>query len=176
MPISTNIYGPVTVYSIALEEPTDANSRADARRRERAAVEVLVRHAFGPDERLGHRADGSPLLEGHPDVCVSVSHSTRMAALAVADVAVGIDIEEPRAALLRVGPRFLTEAERALYPTLADLLRAWTLKEAAFKALRPGTPATEMLLPPERIPYTIVYSGPHPDAALTHLSVVISST
>lgn len=164
-------YGPVALFSIALEPSAAANGRADARSRERRAVAALAGAAFGGAEIL-HHPDGAPYVEGHPEVHISVSHSTRLAVLAVAPVPVGVDIEEPRTALRRVAARFLTEAELEVYAAPADLLRAWTLKEAAFKALRPDVPATAMPLPPQTLPYTILYSGPHPDAPATHLTVV----
>lgn len=173
MQITRHIFGPVVVYTAELEQPGDASTHGDDRhRREREAVQALVRHAFGPGIALEHRADGSPWIEAFPGQHISVSHSRGLAVLAVAPMPVGVDVEDPRPTLLRVAGRFLSEAEHQHYSTLPQLLEAWTLKEAAFKALRPGIPATAMPLPPAECPYTIIYSGPHPDFGTTHLAVV----
>lgn len=173
MQITQNNYGPVAVYTARIEAPESAPRGADRILRERRAVQQLVEHAFGAGVALEHRADGSPWLPHSPQTYISVSHSRRLAVLAVSPVPVGVDVEEPRATLLRIGARFLTQDEQKLYHTLSGLLKAWTLKEAAFKALRPAAPATTMPLPPAPCPYTIIYSGPHPEEELTHMSIVV---
>lgn len=110
------------------------------REREHEAVVSLIHGNISPTARLEHFSDGSPYIPGCP-YNISLSHSRRFAALAWSDKTnVGIDVEEPRFAQLeRVASRFLTENEKIGmddYPTF--LLKVWTLKEAAFKALRNG--------------------------------------
>lgn len=110
------------------------------REREREAVMQLVQALAGKDARLDHCPDGSPLIIGSP-LHISISHSRNYVALAWSDTpGIGIDIEEPRPTqLARIAPRFLSAEELPLYGTSPDLLlQAWTLKEAAFKALRTG--------------------------------------
>lgn len=169
--ISKDIFGPVELYSVEIEDCAENGS--GRREREREAVGRLVRAAFGPEAVLEHRADGSPIVAAARESQISVSHSRHLAVLAVAPVAVGVDIEEAREQLLRVAGRFMTPDERRHYPTAELILKAWTLKEAAFKTLRPECPATRMKLPPDECPYHIIYSGSHPRHSETFLSIAI---
>lgn len=113
---------------------------AQRREAEREAVERLVCYVFGDSGRVGHRDTGAPYIKG-ADVYISISHSRSVACLAVADDGVpGVDVEEPREQLRRVAPRVLSDDEMAVYGRgMPLLLRAWTLKEALYKAaLTPG--------------------------------------
>lgn len=145
------------------------------RSREIEAVARLVGRVFGKDAVMNHRADGSPYIEGC-DGHISISHTRRYAALAWSSLhEVGIDIEEPRHEQLeKVAKRFLTPEEYKYYSDFEDgLLKAWTLKEAAFKALRNGSvDLREYLLPIDgecsliKVGYKelkIAYSGFVPD-------------
>lgn len=169
--ISKDVLGPVELYSVEMEET--APGGPTRRELEREAVRRLVRAAFGPEAVLEHRADGSPIVAAAGELQISVSHSRHLAVLAVAPTAVGVDIEEPREQLLRVAGRFMTADEQRNYPTPELILKAWTLKEAAFKTLRPECPSTRMKLPPDECPYHIIYSGPHPVHPETFLSITI---
>lgn len=169
--ISKDVLGPVELYSVEMEET--APGGPTRRELEREAVRRLVRAAFGPEAVLEHRADGSPIIAAAGELQISVSHSRHLAVLAVAPTAVGVDIEEPREQLLRVAGRFMTPEEQRNYPTPELILKAWTLKEAAFKTLRPECPSTRMKLPPDECPYHIIYSGPHPVHPETFLSITI---
>lgn len=69
---------------------------------------------------------------------ISISHCSTAVAAAIADSAVGVDIEPFEDARYREALlfRIATEAERALFPTLSVEQRIavlWTRKEAAFK-------------------------------------------
>ncbi|MCM1310918.1 MAG: 4'-phosphopantetheinyl transferase superfamily protein [Bacteroides sp.] len=99
----------------------------------RRAVEKLVAEQVGPEIRIIHVADGAPLLVGSP-LHISISHSRNFAAIALdEDVRIGIDIEEPRLEQLRrVISKFLLPEELPTWES--QLLRAWTAKEATFKA------------------------------------------
>ncbi len=79
-----------------------------------------------------------------PNACYSLSHSPELA-VAVGVPAgrahgVGVDVEPRRPVSLETGRFFLTTSERAWLDTVAlprradELLRLWTVKEAAFKA------------------------------------------
>lgn len=105
------------------------------REAEQRAVGRLLRAAFPDGAELRHTAEGVPCLAGS-DVYISISHSRTCAALAVcADAPVGIDVEDWREQLTRVAPRVLSAAELAVYGASPELLlRAWTLKEALYKA------------------------------------------
>ncbi len=114
------------------------------REAESRVVESLVRQAFGPGAVIVHNADGVPSVEAHGGdhvASLSVSHSRDYACIAFsARRTVGVDVEQPRDQLRRVAPRVLSYGEMNVYG-LSDalLLRAWTLKEALYKAaLTPG--------------------------------------
>ena len=113
--------------------------------REELAVNTLLRDAFGNEARRVHDELGAPLLQiggKRVDVTITLSHSPHMAALCPAEgkASIGIDIEAERPQLTRVTPRILTPEELDFYSNLPHgLLRAWTLKEALFKACRPLT-------------------------------------
>lgn len=121
-------------------------SLSPRREREEAAVVRLVERVFGAGARRAHDALGAPVIE-LPDgtLCkeyVSLSHSRRTAALAVSPRRIGIDIEEERSQLGRVAARVLSDDELKQYLQLPHgLVRAWTLKEALFKASRALTDA-----------------------------------
>ncbi len=109
---------------------------APGRKAEREAVDELIAEAFGPDTELYHRPDGSPAvdIEG---VEISISHCRTCAVLAVADRPVGVDVETDRAQLQRGADRVMSAEEVGYYSD--SLVKAWTLKEALYKAaLTPG--------------------------------------
>lgn len=98
----------------------------------RNAVANLIASRLGPQVRLLHDPEGAPLLAGS-NLNISVSHSRNFAAIMLhPSLRCGIDIEEPRPAQLeRVRTKFLSPAEQV---STLNLLRAWTAKEAVFKA------------------------------------------
>lgn len=170
--ITKHTFGAVDVYSLSLDACPAAQSE-NVRSRERKAVDDMLTHVYGPGTKSAHHTDGAPYIIGHPEIHLSVSHCRRMAVIALAPFPIGIDVEEARPSLLRIAPRFLTSQEQENYATLPQLLEAWTLKEAAFKALRPGTPATRMPLPPAPLPYSIIHTGPHPDDGEVFMALVV---
>ncbi len=99
----------------------------------RRDVARIVRERVGPDVRVIHEADGSPVLIGST-LNISISHSRHFVAIALhPTLRIGVDIEEPRLEQLgRVISKFLSDAELPLWRN--RLLEAWTCKEAAFKA------------------------------------------
>lgn len=110
------------------------------RRAEIEAVDRLLAAALPGGYTLAHDTDGAPRLIAGGAPAISVSHSRTHAAVALAPcgVAVGIDIETPREQLRRVAPRVLSPDELAACADgdMDALLRAWTLKEALYKAAR----------------------------------------
>ncbi|MCD8009922.1 MAG: 4'-phosphopantetheinyl transferase superfamily protein [Lachnospiraceae bacterium] len=153
----------VQVYVADLTEwmergmPAEAVERLSAERREKwekqsgsvsalqsAAAELLLRRALreqripAPIPWLWERAEGGkPFLRNLPDVSFNLSHSGQYAACALADGAVGVDVqmvsERARGAVVR---RFCreeaAEIERAGNPAEA-FCRIWTAKEAYLK-------------------------------------------
>ena len=121
--------------------PIEADPDRTRTEREHAAVGDIIARFFGADARVGHRDSGAPYLVGREDINLSVSHSRDYAAIAFSTRhTIGVDIEQWREQLLRVAPRVLSESEMAVYGVSSDLLlRAWTMKEALYKAaLTPG--------------------------------------
>lgn len=104
--------------------------------RERLTVNAIISKYIGPDARLGHAPSGRPLLEHADGLYISISHSADYVAVAFGMCeAIGIDVEQPRAQLARVAPRVLSDTELAVYGDSESLLlKAWTLKEALYKA------------------------------------------
>ena len=117
--------------------------RSKADRLERLAAACLLDLAlrpFGLRERemdYGCGVAGKPFFRNRPDLHFSLSHGGGIAACAVADRPVGIDVEGQRPvseALLR---RCFTTEERAA----AEPLRLWTLKESCCKMTGRGLAA-----------------------------------
>lgn len=139
---------------IAIEsiEPGEGTTR---RQRESAAVARTVGALTGENAAIGHTSDGAPFLTNDPELPISISHSRNHVAVALGGVhAIGIDIEEWRPNLLKVAPRFLTPGQLGEWSSPQQLLRAWTIKEAVYKALSAAgcNPAPSLLplpLPPD---------------------------
>lgn len=115
----------------------------------REAVMNILRRHFGGDVVLDHYSSGAPFIAGF-EGCVSISHSRHHVAVAIGcpRTAVGIDIEETDryGQLHRVRSRFLSASE--LSRAGIDLLEAWTIKEAVYKAaLTPGLALADIVLP-----------------------------
>lgn len=112
-----------------------------ARRRSAAARAVLLAELGVDEAQLESTDDGKPVLtDGSRHF--NVSHSHDLAAIALAGVEVGIDVEALGGRRRRVLPGVLAETERervlsAPDPVLA-FLRAWTRKEALLKAIGCG--------------------------------------
>lgn len=125
-----SLYGVDVYVTHFLPEESESGQIAGQKR----AVGRLVAEVFGPDAVLSHRSDGSPVVEGLNRE-ISVSHCAGLAALAVGGrERIGVDIELPRATLRRVVRKFLSDDEMSEWTSDGDLLRAWTIKEALYKA------------------------------------------
>ncbi|MCM1520838.1 MAG: 4'-phosphopantetheinyl transferase superfamily protein [Lachnoclostridium sp.] len=117
------------------------------RQAEQMAVEMIVRLHIGEGFSIAHDGAGAPYIEGYAPL--SVSHCRDEAVIAVSDDdrPIGVDIETEREQLERVRLKFLTEDEVNTFASLHDLLRAWTAKEAVYKAaLTPGLALDEIRL------------------------------
>ena len=115
---------------------------------ERNATLALLREIFGNDVQYSHKPSGAPLItSAGKEYLVSISHSASSVAIAVADGedAIGVDVETYRTQLERVQSKYLSEAEMEIFTSAIDKLKAWTAKEAVYKAaLTPGLPLTEI--------------------------------
>ena len=121
-----------------------AYDRSTKRAVERRCALQLLHELFGRDDiEIGHRDAGAPYIicknSASPMPYLSVSHSNDLVAVAIdSKYRIGIDIEQPRDNLRRVLPRVLSPEELSVYG-VNEALKAWTLKEAAYKvADNPG--------------------------------------
>lgn len=139
----------------AATAPTKAAQRAmervasNRRRAEIAATYSIISETFGADAVIGHDATGAPYIEGCPYIHISISHCADMVAVAVnRDKIIGIDIELWRPKLLNVKERFLTADESVRISSPREILQAWTVKEAVYKAaMTPGLSLLDIDLP-----------------------------
>lgn len=124
--------GRATIYATRLGSST----RVTRRNTEIQAVNRLARQATGLNTDVCHHTDGAPYIPGF-DGHVSVTHGASMAIMSVShNCRTGIDAECWREQLVRVAPRFIRPEEMSVHAASPDcLLRAWTSKEAIFKAL-----------------------------------------
>ena len=104
------------------------------------AAGLLIRRAIGENTiLLGEH--GKPYAES--GICFSVSHSGDLAAIAVDDACIGVDVEVlPDENRLKIADRFYHPAERAYVTQAEDKCRAfceiWTRKEAYLKMTGEG--------------------------------------
>lgn len=104
---------------------------------------LLIRRAIG-GRTLRFGRHGKPYTDEGP--CFSVSHSGRIAAIAVDEREIGMDIEEiPEERRLKIADRFYHPCERAYVDASDDRRRAfceiWTRKEAVLKMTGEGIAA-----------------------------------
>lgn len=120
----------------------------EKRRREKAAASLAVNRIIGDTAEISHCSDGHPCVVGVPG-SLTLSHAGNLLVAAFsANNVIGIDIEYPRETLCRVSRKFLSEYEREKYDTLPLMLRAWTIKEAVYKAaLVKGLSLFDIILP-----------------------------
>lgn len=105
---------------------------------EEATLSKMLHEAFGPNTIRESLPSGAPILirdDKEVPGSFTVSHSRNLAAMAYcADKDIGIDVETYRSQLERVASRVLSEDELAVYTERDGVLRAWTMKEALYKA------------------------------------------
>ena len=101
---------------------------------------LLIRRAIGEDTIL-FGEHGKPYTEN--GICFSVSHSGAVAAIALDDTQIGMDVERiPDEDRLKIADRFFHPSERAYVNDADDPRRAfceiWTRKEAYLKMTGEG--------------------------------------
>lgn len=177
----------VEIYTAPIATDGSRGSRREA---EKAATARLITSLFGPGATVAHSPDGAPrLILPHtattaPAPEISISHSLHTVALAVgrARRPIGVDIELPRQQLVRVAARFLTPEEIPIHGAGEEtLLRAWTAKEAAFKAagiagltladIRLDATASSAMIPSSPSVEIRLSHFPGPDGSLIALAI-----
>jgi len=121
--------------------------------REGECVAALVRELYGPEACKSNLPSGKPVIsiDGRASFPCSISHCRTHAVVArtQSGQAIGIDMETYRETLRHVAGRFLSESEQLFYiHGQRELLAAWTMKEAVYKAAGISPlPFTEISLP-----------------------------
>lgn len=155
--------GKVAVY---LREITPSELQTLGRRAaEKTAVSALLVEAFPdkPEIAVGHHPCGAPYLLdnqkgeiGKPknleQIPVSITHCSCAAALAIGKpgLRIGIDCETANRhrQLERVKQRILSPAQLPSWQSFPEILQAWGIKEALYKAVsRPGFALDAIPLP-----------------------------
>lgn len=92
----------------------------------------IIEYDYGPR--------GKPYFKDYPELHFSLSHSGNVAVLALADVEVGIDVQEFRGFQEKIAKRFYHEEENKLLDDVSDpaekealFYKIWTGKEAYIK-------------------------------------------
>lgn len=112
-----------------------------AKRRIELLVErLLLISLCNKDMELQHTGSGAPFVAGFGQ-SVSISHSGGYVALAAGSADIGVDIETKASKTLKVRARFLNSQEQSAVALndVAAHVRAWTAKEAIYKAEGKGT-------------------------------------
>lgn len=88
---------------------------------------------------------GKPFLKGHEEICISISHSGRLAACAIGAKTVGVDVEQRRSRLNqeRIARRFHPGEQKVLAAEPEDMKERafydlWVRKESFLKAVGEG--------------------------------------
>lgn len=92
----------------------------------------IIEYGYGPQ--------GKPYFKDYPDIHFSLSHSGKMAVLALADSEVGIDVQEFRGFQEKVAKRFYHEEEYKMLEAVSEaeakemlFYKIWTCKEGYIK-------------------------------------------
>lgn len=104
----------------------------DKRRREHLAWRRIVREELGTNVAIDYNAVGAPTVDT-PNTYISVSHGADMVAVAIADEAVGVDIEAVERNFDRVKSRYMSDVESALDDNHDWAAMVWCAKEAIYK-------------------------------------------
>lgn len=114
-----------------------------------AGAGLLLRHLFG-DAEIQYGEFGKPYLTDNKDVHFSLSHSAQQVVCAVADSAVGVDIQPLSPIRPAVLKRCVTaEEQKWIGDSTERFTRLWTMKEAVVKMTGTGFSVSvkEIVLP-----------------------------
>jgi phosphopantetheinyl transferase len=97
-----------------------------------ACRKALAELLGSKDVGITYAETGQPQLKGH---YISFSHTKNCAAVVLANIPVGIDMEELSPRILKLYPRFMSPQEIAVCDVnkLQDLYYYWCAKEAMYK-------------------------------------------
>lgn len=107
--------------------------KSEERCKEWLATRVLLQSTPYSKCRITYNSNGAPRLTNNSKY-ISISHTKELAAIAISDIQIGIDIEFDERDASKVVKHFLTEKEcNKVGNNKEEALRLWTVKEAAFK-------------------------------------------
>lgn len=104
----------------------------ERRRREHLAWRRIVRKALGRDVRISYNEIGAPVVD-RANTYISVSHSSEVVAVAIAECPIGIDIESSKRDFEHAKSRFMSRSEELLSSDSNWGAYVWTAKEALYK-------------------------------------------
>lgn len=122
------------IVQTAMQENAEINSAAEttAHIPKDEAGRYNIRYGYGPQ--------GKPYFKDYPNIYFSLSHSGKLAVLALSDGEVGIDVQEHRGYNEKIVKRFFHEEERKILEAVAGseekeilFYKIWTSKEAYIK-------------------------------------------
>ena len=102
-------------------------------RLQKLACRAALAELIGSNEiNIAYTETGQPQIKKH---CISFSHTKNTVAVALANVPIGIDIEELSPRILKLYPRFMSQKEIADCDTnnVQELYYYWCAKEAMYK-------------------------------------------
>lgn len=128
------------------EEEVRTGFKSVIRRNEWLAIRVLAHKVFDLSAPIAYKPTHAPFIP-HTSAYISISHCPHLAALALSEHPVGIDLELEGPRALRIKSKFLTQEEaQTVFRTAPSITNdfaataAWTAKEAAFKFFAHKTP------------------------------------
>ncbi len=108
-----------------------------SKEKSKRSIELLeVRNtiqSLGFDPVVSYKESGQPILENHPELFISISHSKGWFAVYISDKPIGIDIEVKNQRLSDGSSYFLNEKENQFQHKVDDLEVIWGVKEAFYK-------------------------------------------
>lgn len=124
-----------------------STSQRESMRMQKLTRDSLLRSILPGHLKVLHNSSGAPIL---PDRAITITHCRELVAIAFAPhgTPIGIDAESAsrQTQLERIAPRFLSPIQFPHWKS--NLLQAWTLKEAIYKASStPGWPLESIPLP-----------------------------
>lgn len=108
-----------------------------SKEKSKRSIEVLevknAIHSLGFDSVVSYKESGQPILENHPEMFISISHSKGWFAVYISDKPIGIDIEVKNQRLTDGCSYFLNDKENHFQHKIDDLEVIWGVKEAFYK-------------------------------------------
>ena len=147
----------VRVYLMEMEEEREASSVREAHLvrqslagQQSAAARALLQQALAREYpklscpvRLEKDSFGKPFLPDYPDICISISHSGTLAACAIGEKPVGVDVEQwkKRPGAERIAKKFHPLERKLLEQKNGNqslFYALWVRKESFLKAVGEG--------------------------------------